>query len=301
MGGVVTDPALIEELKALSGGSKPSSGVTDNPPGYNPSPGFNPKGGGMEAWNPTKEWRTQWETEKQTRTKATEGLLEIQMEPIKEAAGDGKTARAAKKVMDAMNALEKVPATKDIHSGPLAPRIQELSKALSDLTGLDVGAVIPQLMAKEAITSSEMLQKLGVALATWAAKDLTNRPTQFDFATYIQNNPGILNSPGARRELVNMLDKQADMKIELSKQARRMHAGNVHNWVDTEDKIYNDPKYRYEPNLKAIYGDKPIPGTATPTATKSIIGGISSSVPGASPNNEGWKEYGPDRKIRVIP
>ncbi|TPK70206.1 hypothetical protein FJ930_19765 [Mesorhizobium sp. B2-4-15] len=137
---------------------------------------------------------------------------------------------------------------------------------------------------------TEMLQKLSTQLATADAKGLASRPTQFDFATYLKNNPGIQMSVAGQKALVNLKLQQAQHDYELGSMAtHKQYANDPGGWADVVAQYDKD-----HPLINPLT-NKPADPNATdfpdPTAAPQSA---APPVPGASKAPDGnW--YVPDR------
>ncbi|MET3483111.1 hypothetical protein [Methylobacterium sp. 1973] len=132
-------------------------------------------------------------------------------------------ARPARDKMAALNILEdawKAGGDK-ITTGPMADRVLGLKQFARGSLGLNIG---------DDIAPSELISKIGTQLATADAKSLTARPTQFDFATYLRNNPGLTLTPEGNAALINIKKQQAQHELDLAALARRKE--NWENWDD---------------------------------------------------------------------
>lgn len=109
----------------------------------------------------------------------------------------------------------------NISTGPGAEAILNLKQLYGNLTGENVEGVAP----------AEIFKKMGAYLASAAAKDLANRPTQFDFKTFLQNNPGLDISPQGNQFMINVMQQQAQHQMDLSRLAQS-YKGNTADWND---------------------------------------------------------------------
>ncbi|MBE7199230.1 MAG: hypothetical protein INR70_15720 [Parafilimonas terrae] len=116
-----------------------------------------------------------------------------------------------------------------ITTGPLAENVLRLKQFAKGSLGMDV----------EGLSNSEVIQKIGTQLATANAKSLTSRPTQFDFATYLKNNPGLLLSPEGNHAMLDLLQQQAQREYDLSRLATKTENQNDFGAVvDAYDKAH---------------------------------------------------------------
>lgn len=108
-----------------------------------------------------------------------------------------------------------------ITTGPMAERVLALKQFARGSLGLNIG---------DDIAPSELISKIGTQLATADAKSLTARPTQFDFATYLKNNPGLTLTPEGNAALIDIKRQQAQHELDLAALARKKE--NWDNWDD---------------------------------------------------------------------
>ena len=114
-----------------------------------------------------------------------------------------------------------------IYTGPGAEAILKAKQVAKNL-GLDIGGV----------PESEIVSKVGTQLAAQTAKDLTSRPTQFDFAVMLQNNPGLLISEAGNKALINVGQQQAKRELQIAALARKYRYGD--DWGATLEKFEHE-------------------------------------------------------------
>jgi hypothetical protein len=108
----------------------------------------------------------------------------------------------------------------NISTGPGAEMILQGKQALQNL-GVNMDGVAP----------TETVKKMGAYLAAAAAKSLAARPTQFDFKTFLQNNPGLDISVPGNKMLVNIMQQQSQHEMDLSRLAQS-YKGSSADWND---------------------------------------------------------------------
>lgn len=111
-----------------------------------------------------------------------------------------------------------------IYTGPGAETVLKAKQAAKNF-GIDLGGV----------PESEIVSKVGTQLAAQTAKDLTSRPTQFDFAVMLQNNPGLMVSEAGNRALINIGQQQAKRELQLAQLASKYKYGD--NWNEMVSKF----------------------------------------------------------------
>lgn len=133
----------------------------------------------------------------------------------------GKSARDKLQALQIMEGALAAPGGTDFTTGPGAEMALKAKQALSSLTGQPL----------DGVTNAELFKKMGAYLASAAAKDLANRPTQFDFKTFLENNPGLDISEQGNRVLINLMKQQAQHQMDLSRLAQS-YKGNTADWND---------------------------------------------------------------------
>lgn len=112
----------------------------------------------------------------------------------------------------------------NISTGPGAGHILLMKQALANY--------FPGAFADSA-APTEIIQKISTQLATADAKSLASRPTQFDFATYLRNNPGLLMSIAGNKALIELKLQQAQHDYELGSMAtQKKYAEDPNGWAD---------------------------------------------------------------------
>jgi hypothetical protein len=152
------------------------------------------------------------------QSQAEQELSKAKVSDVVDAIGSAKPARdrlqTLSQLADAWNS-----GGNDITTGPLvgegALKLKQIAKGMF---GIDSAG----------LTQSELIQKVGTQLSAMAAKDLTSRPTQFDFKVFLANNPGLELSPGGNLALINLMQQKAKNDVQLAALARQQKNGD--NW-----------------------------------------------------------------------
>lgn len=137
----------------------------------------------------------------------------------------------------------------------------------------------------EGLAETEVVSKLNAFLAGEATKLISSRPAQFEFQTYLKNNPGILTSVEGTKKLIDIMRQGTVQKIELSRLAMKQE--NPHGWQDVEDKFFKENAIKSPFTGKALGS-----GTAGPNATeapKPFVGRTASNKAGVK-----MREVAPD-------
>lgn len=140
----------------------------------------------------------------------------------------GKVAR------DKLNALDSIESAvrafgPNVVTGPHAEFALRAKEALNGV-GLNADWI------DKGLPEAEIVTKMNAQLASASAKAMTGRPTQFEFASWQKNNPGLLTSKQGTLALTDILRQQTQNDIDLGKLAQQKN--NWANWPDVADKFY---------------------------------------------------------------
>lgn len=141
----------------------------------------------------------------------------------------GPTSQKRVQQLDIMrDALER--GNGNITTGPFANLALKAKEAIGSLFDIDVSGT----------GEAEVAQKIGFGLASAAVKEISSRPSQFEFMKGLENNPGLLLSTKGSLMMIDILRQSSRQDLVLSKLAQRPE--NHKNWAEVVDKFYNDPK-----------------------------------------------------------
>jgi hypothetical protein len=107
------------------------------------------------------------------------------------------------------------------------------------------------------LPEAEVITKLNARLAAEAAKQMTARPSQLEFKTFMANNPGLLTSPTGTKILINVMRQMTQQDIGLGQKAM---TATPNTWGDTEDKFYQDNPIKSPFTGKPLAGAETVPG-----------------------------------------
>jgi hypothetical protein len=124
------------------------------------------------------------------------------------------------------------------------------AKEALDGLGIDTSWV------KKGLAESEVVSKMNAQLASASAKAMTGRPTQFEFSSWMKNNPGLLTSKEGTTALLNVLHQTTQQELDVGKLARNKK--NWENWSDVTDKYYK------EHPLISPFTNKPMAAAGSP-------------------------------------
>jgi hypothetical protein len=161
----------------------------------------------------------------------------------------------------ALNALVNVASNdKNAGFGFGADTELKVKKALQRI-GMDFGD----------LSGTELVQKMNSVLAGEMAKSVTNRPTQFEFKTFIANNPGLLTTREGTVRLASIYQQLAKRDIDLGKAARGQD--NWDNWGNTVERYdathpIIDPVLKKPIYTQSIVAPGPEGGVRPPAAAQ---------------------------------
>ena len=190
--------------------------------------------------------------------KAAEGLYGGASDALGKEIG-GVIETGGKNARDRMNALNTIDDSltaggKGVVTGPLADKVLKGKELLNSL-GVDTSWV------NAGLPESEVVSKMNAQLASASAKAMTGRPTQFEFASWMKNNPGLLNSPQGTHALINILKQTSQQDIDLGKLAQ-----NKSNWDKWGDVVEN---YYQKNPLKSPFTGQAL-GQGAPAAPSTV-------------------------------
>lgn len=85
------------------------------------------------------------------------------------------------------------------------------------------------------LSGSQLIQKLNGVLASESSKSFSTRPTQFEFKTFLANNPGLALDEKGNVRMLGILAQNAKREADLGKLARQ----NQDNWQKWDDVVEN--------------------------------------------------------------
>lgn len=152
----------------------------------------------------------------------------------------------------------------DIQTGPFASTILGAKQSMQSLLGIDLGG----------IKETEVAQKAGFALATQAAKAITSRPTQMEFAKALENNPGITLSKAGSLAMIDILEQQQKARQDLATIAQNTPGKDL---AAATRKYYDE-----HPIMSPFDRSKPLGQTDVDKMVSGNITGGAASIPDAS-------------------
>jgi hypothetical protein len=165
--------------------------------------------------------------------------------------------KAASQRLGTLNTLSNIISSdKNLTLGFGAETALKAKMALQQL-GINVGD----------LSGAEAIQKLNASLASEMTKALASRPTQFEFKTFLANNPGLLLDKSGNERLISLFSQLAKREADIGKLARK----NQDNWSGWDSVVENYDKSHpiVDPVTKKVLSSDSIiaPGPSKPTST----------------------------------
>lgn len=129
------------------------------------------------------------------------------------------SGRSASQRLTTLNTLANiVNSDKNLTLGFGADTALKVKMAMKQL-GVDVGD----------LSGAEAIQKLNAALASESAKAISARPAQFEFKTFLGNNPGLSLDKQGNQRVIGIFSQLAKREVDLGRLARQ-NRDNWDNW-----------------------------------------------------------------------
>jgi len=156
------------------------------------------------------------------------------------------------------------------------------------------------------LSGSQAIQKLNATLAAESTKTMGgSRPTQFEFKTFLGNNPGLLLDKSGNERMIGIFSQLAKREVDLGRLARK-NQDNWQNWdnvVENYDKSHPmvDPVTKKPITTDSIVAPGPNRGASSSSGTAQAA---SPPVPGARlAPDKNWYVPDPSRPgkyLRVV-
>lgn len=173
----------------------------------------------------------QYMREQEAMDTATQKITEGQSSDITQAITAGTKAPQLIKSLDTLDALSK---SSDVPRGPLSKYSVAIRQVIDNL-GLT--KYLPNI-ADADLSKAETIQKINAELARQAVQTFTNRGTNFELETYIQNNPGILQSKEGMEMLISIIRQEYRGIQEIGKIASTIKPGDVATFNSKVEEYY---------------------------------------------------------------
>jgi len=133
--------------------------------------------------------------------------------------------RQATQRLATLNTLSNiVNSDKNLTLGFGADTALKVKMAMKQL-GIDVGD----------LSGAEAIQKLNASLASESAKSISARPAQFEFKTFLSNNPGLSLDKQGNQRVIGIFSQLAKRDVDLGRLARA-NRDNWDNWDNVVEK-----------------------------------------------------------------
>jgi hypothetical protein len=166
---------------------------------------------------------------------------------VKEQQGFIEGGKEAQQRLTTLNTVANiVQSDKNLTLGFGAETALKMKKALQQM-GIDVGD----------LSGAQTIEKLNAQLASEAAKSVSPRPAQFEFKTFLNNNPGLNLDKAGNLRVLGIFGQLAKRDVDLGRLAR----ANRDNWQNWDGIVAE-----YDKTHPVID-----PVTKTPLSTDSVI------------------------------
>jgi hypothetical protein len=124
------------------------------------------------------------------------------------------------------------------------------------------------------LSGPQAIQKLNAVLASESAKGVGARPTQFEFKTFLANNPGLSMDKAGNERVIGIYSQLAKREVDLGRLARQ-NQDNWSNWdnvVEKYDKTHpiKDPNSGRVITTDSIVAPGPRGNQPQPASTKQF-------------------------------
>jgi hypothetical protein len=161
---------------------------------------------------PFDDWQAEVETGKAASTEQAKADIKEQQDII----ADGRSAMTRLNTLNTVANI--VQSDKNLTLGFGGETALKLKKALEQL-GINVGD----------LSGAQTIEKLNAALASEAAKSVSARPAQFEFKTFLANNPGLSLDKAGNLRVLGIFSQLAKRDVDLGRLARA-NRDNWQNW-----------------------------------------------------------------------
>jgi hypothetical protein len=168
-----------------------------------------------------QDFQTEQESSKAGATERAKADVKEQQEYISQ-------GRMAQQRLGTLNTISNIiNSDKNLSLGFGSETTLKIKMALEQ-AGLDFGD----------LSGAQLIQKLNGVLASESSKSFSTRPTQFEFKTFLANNPGLALDEKGNVRMLGILAQTAKREADLGKLARQ----NQDNWQKWDDVVENYDK-----------------------------------------------------------
>lgn len=180
-------------------------------------------------------------------TSTAKGQVEFNQKSLGDIANTLPENQKVLRDVQTLKSIESLPSTADISSGPYAESILNWKKAVNEF--------LPGAFDTEKINSAEGVNKIAPVIASGLARQLTNRPTQYDFKTFLENaTPNLSQTPAGRHLIEDMYEAQTNEQIYRGQLAADTLAkgGSVVDFNNKMNEWYDQHPIKLEWNGKQL-------------------------------------------------
>lgn len=212
---------------------------------------------------------------------SAKGVAEADIKEQNDQIAQGKQASGRLTTLNTLKGI--IDSDPNITLGFGGPTALKVKMALESL-----GVPVPDLSGAQAI------QKLNASLASEMAKSLTSRTTQFEFKTFLGNNPGLELDKNGNQRLIGIFSQLAKRDVDLGRLARQ-NRDNWSNWDGVVEKYDNEHPMRDPVTNKVLSTDSVIaPGPAKTTtqaiSSKADYDKLPSGATFTGPDGKPWRK-----------
>lgn len=226
------------------------------------------------------------EATKASAVEGAKGVVKINQDALGKVASTLPDLNTQKQQIAELKQLEDLPETSKITTGPFAELAQKWRTNANNF--------FPGLVDPKSLAAADTYGKLSTNFAQGLAKDLTNRPTQFDFSTELTKAvPNFSTSPESRKAVLSMYDLKNQEGIAKAGIAQDVlqKGGNLQDFNTQMNQWYDNHQPTIEVNGKQIkFVGKHIAADDPSVLNETQQGGQS----GISKHNEGDTATGPN-------
>lgn len=135
------------------------------------------------------------------------------------------------------------------------------------------------------LSGSQLIQKLNGILASESSKSFSTRPTQFEFKTFLANNPGLALDEKGNVRMLGILAQNAKREADLGKLARQ-NRDNWDSWDSVVEKYDQEHPVR-DPTTGKVLSNHSIIAPAPKAATTSASAAPPANYPNAKQAPDG--------------
>jgi len=169
------------------------------------------------------------------------GATEQAKADVKERQGIIDSGREAQLRLNTLNTVSNIINTdKDLTLGFGGDTALKVKKALQQI-GIDVGD----------LSGAQTIEKLNAQLASEAAKSVSPRPAQFEFKTFLANNPGLSLDKAGNLRVLGIFSQLAKRDVDLARLARQNGGEGWQNW-DNVVQSYDKQHPILDPTTKNV-------------------------------------------------